>query len=567
MDAWQEWHREWESPYDKIVVLDETGSVVYATDNSLGHLCAEYYAENMEASSDAVGKVRENGHTYMASVKTSDVLDWTYYAFHDVADRQVNAGLAFVMFMVLLLFVMLGFLAAVYFMYRSGSERTSDIPDPEAHEPDEAWSDKKELEYLKGSIQSMNEDRQALECLLGQQQEKILELFELRLMRGEVDNDEWEEYLKGLKLQMRKCMATVVIILNLKDEETEDMINEDVICLRMLQKMPAELKAMAWMPPVYNAGTIFAIFAQEDENALFDTIRSFCDKMQGYAQTVGGFHVMMGISAVHTSYRHIRAAYHESINAFILNPEFCEQRDKTMAEGMPDCRFYLEDSTSQKMGYDHVFENNVRAAVKALDKQQCYQATDEFCRYLTELKGQENAVRANIYQLRYVNTIMLAAIDLGIDINKLYPDGIRMAYMELLEVAEPDRVRRLIKWKFIDPVIKERLEYLEKHSETMVKEIERMIAEKNGNISLSECAEALGVHSTYIWKVLKMERNKSFSDYIEEYKLMEAKRLLLETELTVAEIAEKLNYTNAQNFIRFFNKGIGVTPGKYRKLY
>ena len=37
--------------------------------------------------------------------------------------------------------------------------------------------------------------------------------------------------------------------------------------------------------------------------------------------------------------------------------------------------------------------------------------------------------------------------------------------------------------------------------------------------------------------------------------------------LSVADIATQLNYTNAQNFIRFFSKGTGVTPGKFRKLY
>ncbi|MDE7043775.1 MAG: helix-turn-helix transcriptional regulator [Acetatifactor sp.] len=66
---------------------------------------------------------------------------------------------------------------------------------------------------------------------------------------------------------------------------------------------------------------------------------------------------------------------------------------------------------------------------------------------------------------------------------------------------------------------------------------------------------------------LKTERGKTFSDFLEEYKLEEAKRLLLNTNMTVAEIASTLNYTNAQNFIRFFSKSTGMTPGKFRKLY
>ena len=115
--------------------------------------------------------------------------------------------------------------------------------------------------------------------------------------------------------------------------------------------------------------------------------------------------------------------------------------------------------------------------------------------------------------------------------------------------------------------MKKRTEYLENHSYSIIEEIEKLIAERHGNLSLTECADILGVHQTYIWKVLKMERGKSFSDYIEEYKLSEAKRLLLESDLTVAEISEQLGYTNAQNFIRFFSKSTGVTPGKFRKLY
>nr|WP_305131727.1 helix-turn-helix transcriptional regulator [uncultured Acetatifactor sp.] len=101
----------------------------------------------------------------------------------------------------------------------------------------------------------------------------------------------------------------------------------------------------------------------------------------------------------------------------------------------------------------------------------------------------------------------------------------------------------------------------------MLQDIETQIRESKGNITLSECADALGVHPTYVWKVLKMEKGKSFMDYVEEYKLEEAMRLLLQTDLTVAEIAVRLNYTNAQNFIRFFSKSTGVTPGKFRKLY
>jgi AraC-like DNA-binding protein len=160
----------------------------------------------------------------------------------------------------------------------------------------------------------------------------------------------------------------------------------------------------------------------------------------------------------------------------------------------------------------------------------------------------------------------LAAVNTHVDLENVYPEGVNKLYRELLQVNEHSRIRRYLKGQLIDPIIIERKKLLEDNSYMILDKIEKKIAESKGNISVTECADALGVSTTYIWKVLKMESGKSFSDYQDEYKLEEAKRLLLETDMSVVDIAAKLNYTNAQNFIRFFSKKTGITPGKFRKL-
>lgn len=550
IEAWKKWVIEWMQPCEDVVVLDNTGGLIYATDEGLAKDCMAFWRDQAGG-----GYVKKGTKRYQAASAVSEFMGWHYYVLYDVDEGQTAMRVPMVLFFILAL--MAGaclFLVSKLIYYPIGA-LVRDVSGMEEKSP----VVKNELEYISGSIYSLKEDKQALQGLLTQQQGKLLEMFELRLMRNEVDSDEWEEYLSGLKLRSWNYFATVVVILNLELEEIGDnMINEDVICLKMLQEMPDDLRAMAWMPPVYNAGTIFAIFAEEDENTLFETIKKFSSGMRECACVTGGFHVMTGVSATHTQYRHIRMAYRESISALAFRLDLGEDSEE-------ECYFYLAGTTSQGKKYNRSYEEDIRAAVKAVDKQKCYQATDDFYMYLREMKGRENEM--GVYLLRFVNTIMLTAAETGIDIGKVYPDGIRRTYMELLEVMEPERERRYIKWKFIDPLIRERTEFLENHAETMVGEIESLIVERKGNISLPECAEALGVHPTYIWKLLKMERHKSFSEYVEEYKLAEAKRLLLETQFTVAEIAEQLNYTNAQNFIRFFNKAVGVTPGKFRKLY
>ncbi len=54
---------------------------------------------------------------------------------------------------------------------------------------------------------------------------------------------------------------------------------------------------------------------------------------------------------------------------------------------------------------------------------------------------------------------------------------------------------------------------------------------------------------------------------IRERILLEAKRLLINLDLRVAEIAEKLNFEDQSYFVKFFKKYEGTTPDKFRKQY
>jgi AraC family transcriptional activator of pyochelin receptor len=50
-----------------------------------------------------------------------------------------------------------------------------------------------------------------------------------------------------------------------------------------------------------------------------------------------------------------------------------------------------------------------------------------------------------------------------------------------------------------------------------------------------------------------------------EFKMGEARRLLLETELTISEIAFSLGYEEVSNFCAGFRKVVGMKAGEWRK--
>ena len=83
-------------------------------------------------------------------------------------------------------------------------------------------------------------------------------------------------------------------------------------------------------------------------------------------------------------------------------------------------------------------------------------------------------------------------------------------------------------------------------------------------IRVSDIARELGYHEKYLSALFHREEGKTIKAYIDEQRLKEAKRLLLETDYTVSQISYYLNFLSPHNFARFFKTHTGMTAGEYR---
>jgi AraC family transcriptional regulator, transcriptional activator of pobA len=83
--------------------------------------------------------------------------------------------------------------------------------------------------------------------------------------------------------------------------------------------------------------------------------------------------------------------------------------------------------------------------------------------------------------------------------------------------------------------------------------------------SVSSHAALLGVSPEILSETVKKEIGKTPGTLIRERVLLEAKRLLLHTSLSVAEIAYQLLFKDPSYFNRFFRRAAGNTPAEFRK--
>lgn len=88
----------------------------------------------------------------------------------------------------------------------------------------------------------------------------------------------------------------------------------------------------------------------------------------------------------------------------------------------------------------------------------------------------------------------------------------------------------------------------------------------DSDISLVQCADLVKVSPSYLSRLFKKEVGISFLEFVMECKVEEAKRLLLETDEKVSEIAAAVRYSE-RNLNRIFQRYAKMTPSQFRTTH
>jgi AraC family transcriptional activator of pobA len=85
-------------------------------------------------------------------------------------------------------------------------------------------------------------------------------------------------------------------------------------------------------------------------------------------------------------------------------------------------------------------------------------------------------------------------------------------------------------------------------------------------VRVSDYAALLHVTPNYLTKCVRMVTGKSPVKWLEESRILEAKVLLFQSELSISDIALHVGVADASYFSRFFKQHVGVTPQAFRGL-
>ena len=85
------------------------------------------------------------------------------------------------------------------------------------------------------------------------------------------------------------------------------------------------------------------------------------------------------------------------------------------------------------------------------------------------------------------------------------------------------------------------------------------------SLSVKEIADFVGLTTTYVCTLFKNETQITINQYISDYRIERAKRLLEDPRNKISDIAEKIGYADSNYFGKSFKKLVGLTPSEYRE--
>jgi len=219
-------------------------------------------------------------------------------------------------------------------------------------------------------------------------------------------------------------------------------------------------------------------------------------------------------------------------------------------------------------------------------------SADDFRIVAEASNGQEalEALRQHTIQV-VITDIRMPVMDgltLASRIHELYPD---ILVVILSGYAEFEYARRAIRYGvtnyLLKPVSEEDLENtlstLRSRLQTMYELPDENAASRLGSeesvrrairymqehymedIDISSLAEYLGFHSAYLTRLFNRYVGEAPLKHLTGIRIEEAKKLLRDTSLSIADVGTRVGYPDQFHFSRTFRKAVGMSPSAFRR--
>jgi two-component system response regulator YesN len=417
-----------------------------------------------------------------------------------------------------------------------------------------------EFQFIGERFQMLSVSQLKLEHQMQGHMQQLKEYFVLKLFQGEMKQADIKERLRDYPFAAVWTTKTVLVTQIDSIEGTRYREADKDLLLFAINNMISELIAVdnRLSPILIHPSQVTLVGSDiEEQDEWKNQLYQMAEKIQRAVQQYLDLKISIGVSRSYSGWGDLNKAYQEGLEAL-------KYRIKLGQESI----IFIEDQQpviSMKLIYPEMVKNDLMDAIKLLEIDRINQHMRLF---IKEVVAKDCAHHE--YQFSFMR-LLLELIELSQQLGVSWEevnDHKGSLFDQLLELNSSVEIEQWFLSTIIEPIMEAVLRSRALYDTSISDEVLKMIHDEYSNeLTLELCAARLHYHPSHVKRVFRRDVGMSFSDYVSTYRLQVAKKWLTQTQLKVNDIAEKLCYTNAQNFIRYFRKVEGMTPGQYRDLH
>lgn len=547
----------------QVYILNKSGELLYDSGQRETSLTPGQLAElsGRVAAGEENGKteIELGGHQPLQLLYSkSSYNNWIYLTGLDQEEiagtlKLTKFGLVALGLLSILLILVVAYVVATYFTKPIQRIKSSLSVVP-------AVNTKNEFEYIIHSIDTILSEKESLASLINAEMPQLETQLLHNLLRNRETPEDLEKNLQRFGYPPNGSQIYTVMLIQLDSLGGQGSSDTDVLLLA-INKMVEEVipKPQRLQPIILNDDTQATILAMPEQSG-----QELNKELLEYATAL--------IKAVRNYLKiPISIGFSNSYTDLLESKEACQMSKQALHQrlnlGKESIIFY-EDISKVVSGpvllhYPAELESQLFNGIRLGDREQ---VTEALYPFLAQLIGKnKSTLNFEVMLVRLVNNLIQLEQHLGLQV-LLTRDNNKL-YHRVLDIRNPEEIEHLLVHEVIYPMTCAMKEKTSKQFRSLSDQITAIIhSEFDQELTLEGIGERLHYNPNYLSSIFKKEYGTSFSEYLMNYRLEMAKKWLSETDMTIREIAERLQYHNPQNFIRSFRKKEQVTPGTYRKL-
>ncbi|MEV5025356.1 AraC family transcriptional regulator [Paenibacillus sp. LPE1-1-1.1] len=551
----------------EVMVLDEDYRIIVHHDPSkIGTLLTDNGTLKESDLAQISGKSGQFRNDFISvTYVRSDFNGWVYASFTDLSEVSKEArSIGWFTFYVCLLIILLTLVlvwqgsrkvySPIRTLFQSIANRLPEI----------TQSNKNELQLIDEHIRDLFRSNENLLHEVNQNSRQARTYFLQKLFQGQVSAAESDEKIRlfGYDKQVTQWehLAVLTLQIDILNETRYEQKDLDLLLFAITNIVEDTVPSSDRLPPVIVDQTQVTLFGsgnpslEEFNNHLYKLTETIQLSLKQYLD----LDVSIGISLPFRTLKQTTRAYQEGIEAL-------KHRLK-LGKGVIIPYSSLNAGKHTRVYFYPVqLHNELIDAIKLSDEVRASELLKEWLGqvFLKEREPQDYQISL----VRLLNDLMIVMQEIGMQIDKSNIRGSTL-YEELMQLYVASEIEAWFQKRLILPLIAVFRDRQETQYQNISEQIIEIIHREYGTaITLEECAARMHYNVFYLSNVFKKETDMTFSEYLSQYRLNLATKWLVETDISVKEIGERLTFTNSQNFIRAFRKQEGMTPGQYRSKY